>query len=526
MTEPNKVEKALINKLPYDYKRYIENIRAETEKIVDDEITIVRNYTKHDFRHSQRVVKWANAILGKTTKLTEEELFLLLAGCYLHDIGMHCDLTIRCDVKMLAEMMGAKFEVDFKSHASGYSTEEQKALRDNHHYVSAAWLVCDNEENQDSAMSQIIRNIPKKLFKAVLDICKYHSSLDLNQISEDPHHLSWNIKKIAALLRLADELDIDENRINIETVKNKDFPAENRLYWWLHNSTEVYLKNNLIFINVVLCSQQIKKYGGIIKSFYLDRFVNKNKEIIDILNKNNVSINISAFTDFRKNDYFEIPKDILSEISMFENSSETADVSHEYASFLANQNELIERDRLIREKFFKYLLNIGAKKLLKSVPLSLIFFDIDSFESINKKYGTKCGDLILNTINVILSRLCKNKYHTNLGGDQFIVYLEKFTESDTLELAETIRSEISIYDWSIISPGLYVTASFGVSFLDSLTSKRINIKFGDFKEQIHAWIIRAIHGSKVSKRENGGNSVFNDKLYIVKKGDRFENYCS
>ena len=43
-------------------------------------------------------------------KFSEQEMYLLLAGVYLHDIGMQCDVLNIPHIKNRAEILGANFE--------------------------------------------------------------------------------------------------------------------------------------------------------------------------------------------------------------------------------------------------------------------------------------------------------------------------------------------------------------------------------------------------------------------------------
>ena len=64
-----------------------------------------------------------------------------MAGIYLHDIGMQCDVLRFPEIKAAAEALGARFDVTFTAAAaSSYTIDEQKAIRKNHQYLSAAWI--------------------------------------------------------------------------------------------------------------------------------------------------------------------------------------------------------------------------------------------------------------------------------------------------------------------------------------------------------------------------------------------------
>jgi hypothetical protein len=62
--------------------------------------------------HSQRLAGFATQLLDANDgrPLSAQEMYLLLAGIYLHDIGMQCDVVKFPPIKTRAEKLGAKFD--------------------------------------------------------------------------------------------------------------------------------------------------------------------------------------------------------------------------------------------------------------------------------------------------------------------------------------------------------------------------------------------------------------------------------
>jgi len=46
-------------------------------------------------------------------KFSQQEIYVLLAGIYLHDIGMQCDIVKYPEIKKKAEDLGANFKEEF-----------------------------------------------------------------------------------------------------------------------------------------------------------------------------------------------------------------------------------------------------------------------------------------------------------------------------------------------------------------------------------------------------------------------------
>ena len=137
-------------------------------------------------------------------------MYLLLAGIYLHDIGMQCDAVKFPEIKERAEQLGAQFETEFTAQtASKYSIKEQKAIRKNHQYLTAAWIDHANRTGAN-VLGPAAKNIPKDLVDDLMDVCKHHAKLP---ITDCPHTFKFDPtgrkQLVASLLRFSDELGAD-----------------------------------------------------------------------------------------------------------------------------------------------------------------------------------------------------------------------------------------------------------------------------------------------------------------------------
>src|SRR5437763_1830693 len=111
-------------------------IREVVEDVWAPEVPrIIRDYTDHGVAHYERIAGFANDLLNANDGRppSSQEAYLLLAGIYLHDIGMQCDILKFPEIKDRAISLGAHFDVGFTAlTASGYSLDEQKEIRKNH----------------------------------------------------------------------------------------------------------------------------------------------------------------------------------------------------------------------------------------------------------------------------------------------------------------------------------------------------------------------------------------------------------
>lgn len=66
------------------------------ENIWTTDVRIVQYYTDHGEIHSDNAAGFVKNLLqvNPAMKLLDQEIYLILAGAYLHDIGMQCDVLI------------------------------------------------------------------------------------------------------------------------------------------------------------------------------------------------------------------------------------------------------------------------------------------------------------------------------------------------------------------------------------------------------------------------------------------------
>jgi len=94
--------------------------------------------------------------------------------------------------------------------------------------------------------------------------------------------------------------------------------------------------------------------------------------------------------------------------------------------------------------------------------ISVIFFDIDHFKSVNDMYGHAIGDYILQEISRIVSNeLRTTDIFARWGGEEFIVFLKTTTLSNAVKIANKLCLSIALHDFNNIK----ITSSFGVAQL-------------------------------------------------------------
>lgn len=96
----------------------------------------------------------------------------------------------------------------------------------------------------------------------------------------------------------------------------------------------------------------------------------------------------------------------------------------------------------------------------KGHALKLLLFDLDRFKAINDTYGHATGDQVLTRFADILQSHCPpSGIAARIGGEEFIMLIERTSIADAWPLAERIRSELEQTDFGIPA----VTVSAGIA---------------------------------------------------------------
>ncbi len=135
---------------------------------------------------------------------------------------------------------------------------------------------------------------------------------------------------------------------------------------------------------------------------------------------------------------------------------------------LEQQQREANRDALTglanRRAFDKLLAHEHRRWKRYERPLSVVFFDIDHFKSINDKYGHAAGDIALSAIAKILHKsLRENDFLARWGGEEFIALLPDTDQPAALEVAEKLRAAVMATRFHFHDSEVRVTISCGIS---------------------------------------------------------------
>jgi diguanylate cyclase (GGDEF)-like protein len=102
----------------------------------------------------------------------------------------------------------------------------------------------------------------------------------------------------------------------------------------------------------------------------------------------------------------------------------------------------------------------------QGIGSACVFVDIDHFKSVNDRFGHQVGDDVLVAVSrLLIVNVREMDVCVRFGGEEMVMFLHASDEELACEVAERVRRAIETHDWSRTTPGLQVTASFGVAAL-------------------------------------------------------------
>jgi diguanylate cyclase (GGDEF)-like protein len=94
-----------------------------------------------------------------------------------------------------------------------------------------------------------------------------------------------------------------------------------------------------------------------------------------------------------------------------------------------------------------------------------IAFDLDNFKSVNDRYGHAAGDAVLKVFSDVLRDACgESACMARLGGEEFIVVLDRAMPDRAQRIAERIRMDFSAKLIAIGQRSITCTVSAGIAF--------------------------------------------------------------
>lgn len=194
-------EQKLKRENPQLHKRVADSVVCVERMLVKYQ-NIFPTYTDHTALHSINIIDFCNRLIGKNIdQMNADEIYVLLMGAYLHDSGMGITMS---------DYENFRKKIDFGDYFDTHDQENiPDIIRDFHQEFSGEYIKKYTE----------IFDIPSQehLF-AIVQVARGHRKTDLWDTKEYPEEICLpsgnkiHLPYLAALIRLADELDIAADR--------------------------------------------------------------------------------------------------------------------------------------------------------------------------------------------------------------------------------------------------------------------------------------------------------------------------
>jgi len=246
----------------------LDHTMPEIQKVLQQGGTAPTDFTLHDAQHSFRVAERMVEIAGETLEhLCGYELALLLLSAYLHDIGMtpqkrrvkglYCYLLTDQPVDLAPEEI-ARFRLWLDVNGldatpalntqglTGKTLGDAESLiahycRERHNDWSEEWIASDLGGR---TLGGYVGWIPD-----LIALCKSHHFGYDELVGErfSPVDVGERVvhrRYLAAVLRLADVMEIDPERTPEVVLRQRDVDPSSLIYWWKDHGTAVKLEGD------------------------------------------------------------------------------------------------------------------------------------------------------------------------------------------------------------------------------------------------------------------------------------------
>jgi diguanylate cyclase (GGDEF)-like protein len=122
-------------------------------------------------------------------------------------------------------------------------------------------------------------------------------------------------------------------------------------------------------------------------------------------------------------------------------------------------------------------------------PISMMILDLDRFKAVNDTYGHQLGDIVLQTIANVFSKILKrpNDFAARWGGEEFVVLMPNTLMEGALDVAEQLRRAVE----STLIPNadgsdLKITVSIGVTSLLPTVDSSMDAFFSKADKALYA----------------------------------------
>ncbi|HUG90947.1 MAG TPA: diguanylate cyclase [Planctomycetaceae bacterium] len=166
----------------------------------------------------------------------------------------------------------------------------------------------------------------------------------------------------------------------------------------------------------------------------------------------------------------ELAELVVSESIAAAQAQARAEAAREHAVEFERRIRALERQALRdpltgiynRQFFEESLAQETARCCRHSLPIGLVFIDVDRFKPVNDTWGHAFGDRVLKQVaDTILRTIRANDVLARFGGEEFVVLPGNPSEAGLARLAERIRTAVALQEHTAEGRSVRVTVSIG-----------------------------------------------------------------
>ncbi|WP_349948295.1 GGDEF domain-containing protein [Lacrimispora sp. BS-2] len=168
-------------------------------------------------------------------------------------------------------------------------------------------------------------------------------------------------------------------------------------------------------------------------------------------------------------------------LELFKNATDTMFVGNGdynegelFSRFIKELNDAAVKDpltSLYNRRFVDERLPVNIiDALLKHVPLSVCFMDLDNFKSINDIYGHETGDMAIKAAGKVISQNTDSEdvWAARYGGDEFLLCMSGADEDRAREIADRIQREVKKMPVRQAVKGVPLSISYGIETMNEV----------------------------------------------------------
>lgn len=210
------MERRLREMDPALHRRFTDAVFA-LQHILSNYQLLFPSFTDHTELHSLTVIDFCNRLIGdQIESMNADEIYSLLMGCYFHDSGMGVS---KKDFEAFSR------DIDFGDYFETHSREDiPRIIRDYHNEYSGRFI---------RKYAEFFEIPSEEHLWAIIEISRGHRKISLMDENSYPTSMavpsgnSLCLPYLAALIRLADEIDVSSSRNSALLYDFKSYTAEN-----------------------------------------------------------------------------------------------------------------------------------------------------------------------------------------------------------------------------------------------------------------------------------------------------------